>query len=157
MNADSETRDTETRDTETRDTGAVASESATPKGKASVRKTVTGKVSSDKMQKTRTVEVMRLEKHPRYGKYIRRRSSYYAHDEREISHEGDTVLIAETRPLSKTKRWRVVKVLTPAGGVDKMSPADQGLAEDEGSPYESPASSEPDSTEAPRDEGGAAT
>jgi small subunit ribosomal protein S17 len=75
-------------------------------------KLVQGTVTSDKMQKTRSVEVTRLEKHPKYGKFLRRRTTFKVHDEKEESREGDTVLIAETRPLSKTKRWRLVKVLT---------------------------------------------
>lgn len=83
------------------------------------RKIVIGIVFSDKMRKTRAVRVVRLEKHPKYGKYLRRHTTYYAHDENEVSHLGDTVEIVETRPLSKLKRWRVVKVLSkshaPAG------------------------------------------
>ncbi len=83
------------------------------------RRTVIGIVSSDKMHKTRAVRVVRLEKHPKYGKYLHRHTTYYAHDESEVAHLGDTVEIVETRPLSKLKRWRLVKVLSkgqaPAG------------------------------------------
>jgi small subunit ribosomal protein S17 len=75
------------------------------------RKALTGLVISDKMQKTRTVSVTRLRKHAKYGKFIRRSSKYKVHDEKEVSHLGDIVRIAETRPLSKTKRWRLVEVL----------------------------------------------
>jgi len=75
------------------------------------QKSVTGIVTSDKMQKTRCVRVTRLERHPKYGKYLRRHTTYYAHDEKEVSHVGDTVRIVETRPLSRTKRWRLVEVL----------------------------------------------
>jgi small subunit ribosomal protein S17 len=83
------------------------------------RKTVIGLVHSAKMQKSRTIRVVRMERHAKYGKFVRRRTTYYAHDESEVSHEGDTVLITETRPLSRTKRWRVVKVLTQGhGGVE---------------------------------------
>ena len=79
-------------------------------------KTIVGSVHGDKMSKTRTVRVQRRVKHPKYGKYVRKRTTLYAHDENEISSAGDTVLIAETRPLSKLKRWRVVKVLVKASG-----------------------------------------
>lgn len=73
------------------------------------RRTVIGKVKSAKMQKTVVVEVERLELHTKYKKYIKRRSRLYAHDERAECQPGDRVLLAETRPLSKLKRWRVVK------------------------------------------------
>ena len=89
--------------------------------KAGSPKTVVGKVTSDKMRKTRTVQVTRMEKDRRYGKYVRRRSSYYAHDEAEASHEGDTVLIEETRPLSRLKRWRLVKIVTEGSGRERLS------------------------------------
>jgi small subunit ribosomal protein S17 len=79
------------------------------------RKTVVGFVVSDKMSKTRIVKVQRLEMHRRYKKYVRRDSKFAAHDEneqgQEISKMGDKVLLQETRPYSKTKRWRIVKVL----------------------------------------------
>ncbi|MDF1666320.1 MAG: 30S ribosomal protein S17 [Planctomycetota bacterium] len=75
-----------------------------------------GTVVSDKMSKTRIVKVKRHEMHRRYKKFISRDTKYAAHDEnaegQEISKEGDKVLIQETRPYSKTKRWRVVKVLS---------------------------------------------
>jgi small subunit ribosomal protein S17 len=79
-------------------------------------KLVTGIVTSDKMQKTRSVEVTRLEEHPKYGKFLRRRTTFKVHDEKEESREGDTVLIVETRPLSKTKRWRLIKVVARSAG-----------------------------------------
>jgi small subunit ribosomal protein S17 len=75
------------------------------------RRTVVGKVSSAKMQKTVVVTVQRLELHPKYKKYIRKRTKLYAHDERAECHEGDRVLLIETRPMSRLKRWRVVKKL----------------------------------------------
>src|SRR5437773_8388117 len=78
------------------------------------RRVEIGVVTSDKMQKTRRVEIPRLVKHPRYGKYIRRRTICYAHDEQNQSHTGDTVEIMETRPLSKMKHWRLVRVVTKA-------------------------------------------
>ena len=66
------------------------------------------------MNKTRRVEIPRLVKHPRYGKYIKRRTICHVHDEKNESHVGDTVEIMETRPLSKTKHWRLVRVVTKA-------------------------------------------
>ncbi|MBM4192348.1 MAG: 30S ribosomal protein S17 [Gammaproteobacteria bacterium] len=73
-------------------------------------RTVTGRVVSNKMNKTISVEVERLVKHPRYGKYIRRTTKLLAHDETNESREGDTVTIAECRPLSRSKSWRLVAV-----------------------------------------------
>ena len=78
--------------------------------------TVRGTVVSDKMQKTIVVQTERRVKHPRYGKYVRRFTTYYAHDEREEAMEGDSVELAFTRPLSKLKRWRLVRVVTRPGG-----------------------------------------
>src|SRR3954471_24105251 len=78
------------------------------------RRTAIGVVTSDKMNKTRRVEIPRLVKHQRYGKYIRRRTICHVHDENNDSHQGDTVEIMETRPLSKTKSWRLVRVVTRA-------------------------------------------
>ena len=78
------------------------------------RRTAVGVVTSDKMNKTRRVEIPRLVKHARYGKYIRRRTICYAHDEQNESRSGDTVEIMETRPLSKTKNWRIVRIVTKA-------------------------------------------
>jgi small subunit ribosomal protein S17 len=76
-----------------------------------------GIVTSDKMNKTRRVEIPRLDKHPRYGKYIRRRTICHVHDEQNESRTGDTVMIMESRPLSKTKHWRLVKIVTKAPAV----------------------------------------
>ena len=78
------------------------------------RRVEIGVVTSDKMQKTRRVEIPRLAKHSRYGKYIRRRTICHVHDEKNESRAGDTVEIMETRPLSKTKSWRLVRVVTKA-------------------------------------------
>jgi small subunit ribosomal protein S17 len=72
-------------------------------------KTIVGRVASAKMQKTVVVTVERLELHPKYKKYVRKRTKLYAHDEKAECKEGDRVLITETRPYSKMKRWRVVK------------------------------------------------
>jgi small subunit ribosomal protein S17 len=78
------------------------------------RKTRLGYVVSDKMQKTVVVEVEDRVKHPLYAKVIRRTSKVKAHDENETAGIGDRVLIMETRPLSATKRWRVVEILDKA-------------------------------------------
>lgn len=75
------------------------------------RKTRIGVVVSDKMNKTAVVAVERLVKHPTYKKYIKRTSKFKAHDEKNECKVGDKVKIIETRPLSKTKRWRVVEIL----------------------------------------------
>ncbi len=80
------------------------------------RKQVTGVVTSDKMDKTIAVRVDRLVKHPKYRKYVRRSSKLYAHDEKNQAGLGDTVEIAEARPLSKLKRWRLIRVLARAEG-----------------------------------------
>jgi small subunit ribosomal protein S17 len=75
------------------------------------RRTAIGVVTSDKMNKTRRVEIPRLVKHRRYGKYIRRRTVCHVHDEQNSSHVGDTVEIMETRPISKSKHWRLLRVV----------------------------------------------
>lgn len=130
-------------------TGTVPSESGHASGGESAahrRKTIVGTVSSDRMRKTRSVQIQRLVKHPKYGKFIRRRTTFYAHDEDEVSHLGDTVLIAETRPLSKLKRWRLVRVITKSasgpvvpgdlegsGGSAEPGPEGQGAGDGGGS------------------------
>ena len=73
--------------------------------------TVRGTVVSDRMDKTIVVKTERRVKHPRYGKYIRRYTTYYAHDELNQAKVGDKVELAFTRPVSKTKRWRLTKVV----------------------------------------------
>jgi small subunit ribosomal protein S17 len=78
------------------------------------RPTVSGTVTSSKMHKTIVVEVTRLAQHERYSKYLRHRSRFYAHDERGEAKVGDFVEIGETRPLSKTKRWRLLRVIRRA-------------------------------------------
>src|SRR6266480_1859303 len=82
--------------------------------KRNVRRSVVGVVTKDKMNKTRRVETSRLVKHARYGKYIRQRTICHVHDEKNESHVGDTVEIMESRPLSKTKNWRLLRVVTKA-------------------------------------------
>ena len=90
-----------------------ASTASSPKPARSYRKMEIGKVTSDKMSKTRRVVVERLVPHPKYGKLLRRRTICYAHDEVNASHNGDLVEIMETRPLSKLKRWRIVRIVRP--------------------------------------------
>lgn len=79
-----------------------------------LRKTQTGIVISDKMDKTVVVQVDRLVKHPVYRKYVRRRAKFKAHDENNTCEKGDRVVIRETRPLSKTKRWQVSQIVEKA-------------------------------------------
>jgi len=74
-------------------------------------RTVTGKVISDKMDKSATVMIERLVKHPVYGKYIRRSTKLHIHDAENTCQEGDMVTIEPCRPLSKTKSWKLVEVL----------------------------------------------
>jgi small subunit ribosomal protein S17 len=79
-----------------------------------VQKTRTGLVVSDKMDKTRVVAVERAYRHPRYQRVVKRTTRFKAHDERNEAHVGDRVLIVETRPLSKDKRWRIKEILQRA-------------------------------------------
>ena len=76
-----------------------------------LRKIRTGVVTSNKMTKTITVAVERKVKHPMYGKFVKKTTRFHAHDEKNEASIGDVVRIMETRPLSKTKRWRLVEVL----------------------------------------------
>ena len=77
-------------------------------------RTATGKVVSNKMDKTITVLVERRVKHPVYGKYITRSSKLHAHDEQNKCNIGDTVTVAESRPISKSKTWKLVEVVVSA-------------------------------------------
>ncbi|MBS3768642.1 MAG: 30S ribosomal protein S17 [Bacteroidales bacterium] len=79
--------------------------------KRGLRKEKVGIVSSNKMDKSISVVVNRRVKHPKYHKFINRRTKFIAHDEKNQCSEGDTVKIMETRPLSKRKRWRLVEIL----------------------------------------------
>ena len=90
---------------------ATAPAEAASEGRDSLRKTRVGVVTSDKMNKTIVVEVERRVPHPRFKKIVRRTTKFHAHDEKEEAKIGDKVRIMETRPLSKTKRWRLVEVL----------------------------------------------
>ncbi len=87
------------------------------------KKVLIGTVTSDKMNKTRRVEITRLVKHPRYGKYIRRRTICYVHDENNESHVGDRVEIIESRPLSRLKRWMLVRIVERARAVQPSKSA----------------------------------
>ena len=79
-----------------------------------IKRTLTGKVISDKMDKTITVKVERQVKHPIYGKFIRRSTKVHAHDETNECKMGDTVTVVESRPLSKSKSWQLVEVVERA-------------------------------------------
>ncbi|MCG8584865.1 MAG: 30S ribosomal protein S17 [Pirellulales bacterium] len=82
------------------------------------KKVATGVVTSDKMDKTRRVEIDRLVRHSTYGKFVRRRTVCHVHDEENASSQGDTVEIIESRPTSKTKRWNLVRVVAKSRAVD---------------------------------------
>ena len=75
------------------------------------RRVCVGVVTSDKMAKTRVVEIPRVVKHPVYGRYVRRKTVCYVHDETEQAAQGDTVEIIESRPRSRTKRWELVRIV----------------------------------------------
>ncbi|MCK5716362.1 MAG: 30S ribosomal protein S17 [Thiomargarita sp.] len=78
----------------------------------SVIRTLSGRVTSNRMSKTITVLIERKVKHPKYGKYIKRSTKLHAHDAENSCHEGDLVEISQCRPLSKTKSWRLHKIVT---------------------------------------------
>ncbi len=82
------------------------------------KRVAVGVVTGDKTSKTRRVEIPRLVKHAKYGKYLRRRTVCYAHDENNESRAGDTVEIVESRPTSRLKRWQLVRVVTKSRLVD---------------------------------------
>ena len=93
----------------------VVNRNQTAGGPAGKRKTKVGRVVSDKMDKTIVVSIERLARHPLYKRVIRLTSKFKAHDELNEAHVGDTVLIEESRPLSATKRWRLVEIVARAG------------------------------------------
>ena len=99
--------------------------SSDDKLKRQKRHTFQGVVVSDKTDKTRVVSVHRLVRHPRYEKVMRRRAKLYVHDENNESHTGDVVAIMGTRPLSKLKRWRLVKIVKAAPRIAAAEPAAQ--------------------------------
>lgn len=94
------------------------------------KKVAVGIVTSDKMSKTLVVEIPRLVKHAKYGKYIRQRTVCYAHDEGEVAAVGDTVEIIESRPHSRKKRWELVKVVEKSRAVDRVELQDEPIAAD---------------------------
>ena len=82
--------------------------------KRNLRKERIGVVSSDKMEKSVVVSEVKKVKHPVYGKFVLKTKKYVAHDEKNDCNEGDTVKIMETRPMSKTKKWRIVEIIERA-------------------------------------------
>ena len=94
-----------------------------------LRKTRIGVVASNKMDKTVTVAVERKVKHPIYGKFVKKTTKFHAHDEKNECSIGDLVKIMETRPLSRLKRWRVVKVLEAAVVADGAAISEKDVAE----------------------------
>ena len=87
---------------------------ATQTAERNLRKEILGLVTSNSMDKSITVIVERKEKHPMYGKYVKKSKKCHAHDEKNECNVGDTVRIMETRPLSKTKCWRMVEIIERA-------------------------------------------
>ncbi len=98
-----------TESTQTQETTPIQEDSA-----RKLRKERVGVVTSDKMNKSITVTVERRVMHPKYGKFVKLSSKFMAHDDKDDAHIGDTVRIAETRPMSKLKRWRLVEVIERA-------------------------------------------
>ena len=84
---------------------------ATSVSQVDISRSIIGQVVSDKMSKTIVVQIERKVKHPMYGKYVKRTSKMYVHDEDNASRVGDVVRIQQTRPLSKTKRWKLVEII----------------------------------------------
>lgn len=97
-----------------------------------MRKRVIGTVTSDKMSKTRRVEISWFYRHPKYGKTMKGRTVCYVHDEQNESHKGDTVEIEESRPLSRLKRWKLVRIVKQGLGVEMAEPGT--LAGEPGTP-----------------------
>jgi small subunit ribosomal protein S17 len=95
---------------------AASGTEAAPAADARGRRTLTGRVVSNKMQKTIAVEIERLVRHPTYGKYIRRTTKLLAHDENGSSQEGDLVVITPCRPMSRHKSWRLLQIVEKAAG-----------------------------------------
>ncbi|ANQ53888.1 30S ribosomal protein S17 [Thermosipho affectus] len=94
------------------------------------KKRLVGEVVSDKMDKTVVVSVSTLVKHPRVGKYIKRTKKYYAHDENNECRVGDTVEIIESRPLSKLKRWKVLRIIERSVFTEEVEDAEGGSNND---------------------------
>ena len=122
------------------------------------KKVSIGVVTSDKNSKTRRVEIPRLVQHPRYGKYIRKKTICYVHDENDESHLGDLVEIIEGRRRSKTKRWELVRILDKNTAVDLAAmQAQSDIAESEvlESEAEETPETESEATAAPESSGDA--
>lgn len=94
-----------------------------------MRKRQIGLVTGDKMDKTRRVEVERVYRHPKYGKTVRRRIVCHVHDELNTAHKGDLVEIIESRPMSKLKRWALVRVVQQAGRTVEDAAAEPAAAQ----------------------------
>ena len=90
------------------------SEQPNPEAAAHVRKTRVGVVTSNKMSKTLVIQIDRKVKHPMYEKFVARKTKLYAHDEKSEAKVGDIVEVCQTRPLSKLKRWRLVRIVQKA-------------------------------------------
>ena len=90
------------------------------------RKVLLGEVVSDRMQKSITVQVERRVRHPMYERVVKRSKKYHAHDEHNQCRVGDQVRIVETRPLSKTKRWRLLRIVRRRAGAAVVSTAGEG-------------------------------
>ena len=108
------------------------------------KRVLTGRVKSDKMNKTRVVQIARLVRHPKYGKIYRDRTTCYVHDENNDSKEGDTVQIIESAPVSKKKRWTLMKVIERSSEVDVTAmKAARKLKEESDGKEEKPATPDP--------------
>jgi small subunit ribosomal protein S17 len=93
------------------------------------RRVVEGLVTSDKMAKTITVVVTRTYRHAKYGKYVRKRKKYHAHDEQELASAGDMVQIESCRPLSRLKRWRLLRIVSKAEAAGQVRFVDEGAVQ----------------------------
>lgn len=100
------------------------------------RRVALGVVTSDKMAKTRRVEIPRLVKHPKYGKYLRRKTVCYVHDENNQSQQGDTVEIIECRPMSKLKRWQLQRIVAKSRLIDMAAMRAAAKADQQAQPAE---------------------
>lgn len=102
------------------------------------RRSVIGIVKSDKAAKTRVVVIPRLVKHEQYGKFVRRRTVCYVHDEANASAEGDKVEIIESRPRSRTKRWELVKIVERRRKSDVQVPVEDSVPASGSAPADQP-------------------
>ncbi|MFG0325844.1 MAG: 30S ribosomal protein S17 [Phycisphaerales bacterium JB037] len=98
--------------------GALKEQTTMDSGDQSIKGTRVGVVESDKRDKTRKVVISFLAKHPKYGKYVKRRTVLHVHDEANESHAGDVVEVGPCRPMSKTKTWRLIRVMEKRSGVE---------------------------------------